>query len=49
MIVFGQGSMEMPCLQDEVGIMSHPGFRGPNPGREINTRCAGTKSHIYDE
>jgi hypothetical protein len=30
-------------------ILSHPGFRGPKPGREINTRCAGTKSHTYDE
>jgi hypothetical protein len=29
--------------------VSHPGFRGPKPGREINTRCARTKSHTYDE
>jgi hypothetical protein len=29
--------------------LSHPGFRGPKPGREINTRCAGTKSHTHDE
>jgi hypothetical protein len=29
--------------------LSHPGFRGPKPGREIITRCAGTKSHTYDE
>jgi hypothetical protein len=29
--------------------LSLPGFRGPKPGREINTRCAGTKSHTYDE
>jgi hypothetical protein len=27
----------------------HPGFRGPKPEREIITRCAGTKSHTYDE
>jgi hypothetical protein len=30
-------------------IMSHPDFRGPKPRREINTKCAGTKSHTYDE
>jgi hypothetical protein len=29
--------------------VSHPDFKGPKPGREINTRCAGTKSHTYDE
>jgi hypothetical protein len=29
--------------------MSHPGFRGSKPGHEIITRCAGTKSHTYDE
>jgi hypothetical protein len=29
--------------------VSHPDFRGPKPGREINTGCAGTKSHTYDE
>jgi hypothetical protein len=29
--------------------MSHPGFRGPKLGREIITRCVGTKSHTYDE
>jgi hypothetical protein len=27
--------------------VSHPGFRGL--GANIITRCAGTKSHIYDE
>jgi hypothetical protein len=27
--------------------MSHPGFR--DPGANIITRCAGTKSHTYDE
>jgi hypothetical protein len=30
-------------------LLSHPSFRGPKPGREIITRCAGTKSHTYDE
>jgi hypothetical protein len=34
------------CL---IAKMSHPGFRGPKPGRNIITRCAGTKSHTYDE
>jgi hypothetical protein len=29
--------------------MSHPGFGSPKLGREIITRCAGTKSHTYDE
>jgi hypothetical protein len=29
--------------------LSHPGFRGPKSGRKIITRCAGTKSHTYDE
>jgi hypothetical protein len=32
-----------------IPLLSHPGFRGPKPGREIITRCAGTKSHTYDE
>jgi hypothetical protein len=31
------------------GEVSHPGFKGPKPGREINTRYAGTKSHTNDE
>jgi hypothetical protein len=30
-------------------LLSHPGFRAPRPGHEIITRCAGTKSHTYDE
>jgi hypothetical protein len=29
-------------------LLSHPGFRGPKPGCEIITKCAGTKSHTYD-
>jgi hypothetical protein len=29
--------------------VSHPGFRGTKLGREIITRCAGTKSHTYNE
>jgi hypothetical protein len=29
--------------------LSHPGFRDPKTGCEINTRCARTKSHTYDE
>jgi hypothetical protein len=29
--------------------LSHPGFRGPKPRREIIAKCAGTKSHTYDE
>jgi hypothetical protein len=34
---------------DWKSTLSYPGFRGPKPGREIITRCAGTKSHTYDE
>jgi hypothetical protein len=30
-------------------MMSHPGFRVQSPGANIITRCAGTKSHTYDE
>jgi hypothetical protein len=29
--------------------VSHPDFRVQNPGANIITRCAGTKSHTYDE
>jgi hypothetical protein len=29
--------------------LSHPGFGVTKLGREIITRCAGTKSHTYDE
>jgi hypothetical protein len=29
--------------------LSHPDFRVQNPGANIITRCAGTKSHTYDE
>jgi hypothetical protein len=36
-------------LYTRPGWMSHPGFRGPKPGREIITKCAGTKSHTYDD
>jgi hypothetical protein len=32
-----------------IPLLSHPGFWGPKPRREINTKCAGTKSHTYDE
>jgi hypothetical protein len=32
-----------------VEILSHPGFRGPKPEREIITKCAGIKSHTYDD
>jgi hypothetical protein len=32
-----------------IPLLSHLGFRGPKPGREIITKCAGTKSHTYDE
>jgi hypothetical protein len=28
--------------------MSDLGFRGPNPGANF-TKCAGTKSHTYDD
>jgi hypothetical protein len=34
---------------DEAKILSHPDFRVQNPGANIITRCAGTKSHTYDE
>jgi hypothetical protein len=30
-------------------VLSHPDFRVQNPGANIITRCAGTKSHTYDE
>jgi hypothetical protein len=30
-------------------MLSHPDFRIQNPGANIITRCAGTKSHTYDE
>jgi hypothetical protein len=30
-----------------IPLLSHPGFR--DPGANIITRCAGTKSHTYDE
>jgi hypothetical protein len=30
-----------------LALVSHPDFR--DPGANINTRCAGTKSHTYDE
>jgi hypothetical protein len=29
--------------------VSHPDFGAPRPGANIITRCAGTKSHTYDE
>jgi hypothetical protein len=32
-----------------VDDMSHPGFRGPKPRREITTKCAGIKSHTYED
>jgi hypothetical protein len=36
-------------VEGEDGV-SHPGFRGhQDPGVDINIRCAGTKSHTYDE
>jgi hypothetical protein len=34
-------------LQRERPLLSHPGFR--NPGANIITKCARTKSHIYDD
>jgi hypothetical protein len=30
-------------------VVSHLGFKSPKPGHEIITKCAGTKSHTYDE
>jgi hypothetical protein len=30
-------------------LLSHPDFRVQNPGVNIITRCARTKSHTYDE
>jgi hypothetical protein len=38
-----------PLEFEEGDHVSHPSFSGPKPGREINTRCSGTKSHTYDE
>jgi hypothetical protein len=32
-----------------VDDMSHPGFRSPKPRREIITKCAGIKSHTYED
>jgi hypothetical protein len=32
-----------------IPLLSHLGFRGLKPGREIITKCAGTKSHTYDD
>jgi hypothetical protein len=29
--------------------LSHPGFRGPKPGREMSTKCARNKSYTYDD
>jgi hypothetical protein len=29
--------------------VSHPGFRGPKPGRKIITKRTGNKSHTYDD
>jgi hypothetical protein len=39
----------LSCMWVTTETLSHPGFRAPRPGREIITRCAGTKSHTYDE
>jgi hypothetical protein len=36
-------------IKDANVLLSHPDFRGPKPGREIITKCDGTKSHTYDE
>jgi hypothetical protein len=36
-------------LIQQTETLSHSGFRGPKLGREIITRCAGAKSHTYDE
>jgi hypothetical protein len=33
----------------DVLVLSHPDFRVQNSGANIITRCAGTKSHTYDE
>jgi hypothetical protein len=30
-------------------LLSHPGFKGPKLRHKIINRCAGTKSHTYDE
>jgi hypothetical protein len=35
--------------QQKDPCMSHPDFGHQDPGANINTRCAGTKSHTYDE
>jgi hypothetical protein len=34
---------------EELRALSHPDFRDQNPGANIITRCAGTKSHTYDD
>jgi hypothetical protein len=36
-------------LREMKEALSHPDFRVQNPGANIITRCAGTKSHTYDE
>ena len=42
-----RGYMLDAMWQAIVELMSHPGFR--DPGANIITRCAETKSHTYDQ
>jgi hypothetical protein len=45
-----KGGIQIPWSHGETyvnGFMSHPGFK--DPGTNIITRCAGTKSHTYNE
>ena len=51
-IWFGQGLCVFGHLYYGLSggqVLSHPDFRVQNPGANIITRCAGTKSHTYDE
>jgi hypothetical protein len=47
--VVGDDGVWDPKAMDDVGEVSHPDFRDQNPGANIITRCAGTKSHTYDD
>ena len=46
-LVMFRGYMPDAMWQAIGELMSHPGFR--DPGANIITRCAETKSHTYDE
>jgi hypothetical protein len=43
------GHVRFDRVREIGGDLSHPDFRVQNPGANIITRCAGTKSHTTDE